>query len=157
VTLHLVRHATAGHRSPFDDDDLGRQLSEVGHEQARALAGFFAEMPVRAVWSSLAERCLQTAAPVAAQHGLDVVPQRFLTEGGRSVDFMEALRAEAAVDGDIVMCSHGDMIPDVLSRLLREGLSVVGPRGCEKGSVWSLETRGRDIVRATYTARVSAG
>ena len=153
MTLHLVRHATAGHRSPFDGDDLGRQLSEAGHEQAAVLAGFFAQMPVRSVWSSLAERCLQTVTPVAAQHGLEVVPQRFLTEGGRPTDFLEALRAESPVEGDLVLCSHGDLIPDVLSRLLREGMSVVGPRGCEKGSVWSLETRGRDIVRATYTAR----
>lgn len=157
MTLHLVRHAAAGHRSPYGGDDLGRELSEIGHQQATALAGFFAEMPVRAVWSSLAERCLQTATPVATHHGLEIVTQRFLTEGGRSIDFLEALRAEADVDGDVVMCSHGDMIPAVLNRLLREGMSVVGPRGCEKGSVWSLETRGRDIVRATYTAQVSAG
>lgn len=153
MTLHLVRHASAGHRPPFDNDDLSRPLSETGLEQADALAGFFAELPVRAVWSSLATRCLQTVAPLAAKHGLDVVTQRFLTEGGRPIDFLEALRAEAATDGDLVLCSHGDLIPDVLSRLLREGMSVVGPRGCEKGSVWTLETRGRDIVRGTYVAR----
>ena len=157
MTLYLVRHAAAGHRSPFDDNDLGRQLSDLGHEQAGALTGFFAEMSVRSVWSSSAERCLQTVGPVAAHHRLEVITQPFLTEGARPIDFLEALRAEAPVDGNLVLCSHGDLIPDVLSRLLRKGMSVVGPRGCEKGSVWSVETRGRDIVRASYTARPTAG
>jgi broad specificity phosphatase PhoE len=157
VTLYLVRHAAAGHRSPFDDNDLGRQLSDIGQGQAGVLAQFFAEMPVRSVWSSLATRCLQTVGPIAAHHSLEVIAQPFLTEGARPTDLLEALRAEAPVDGDLVLCSHGDLIPDVLNRLLREGMSVVGPRGCEKGSVWSIETRGRDIVRASYTARPIAG
>lgn len=157
MTLHLVRHAAAGHRSPFDEDDSGRALSEDGLAQAEALVDFFAQLPVRGVWSSFAMRCRQTIEPVATDHGVEVVAQRFLTEGGRPVDFLEALRIEASAAGDLVLCSHGDLIPDVLSRLLREGMSVVGPRGCEKASVWSLETRGRDIVRAVYTARVSAG
>ena len=50
------------------------------------------------------------------------------------------------------MCSHGDLIPEVLNRLPREGMSVIGGRSCEKGSVWTLEVRGRDIVSGTYTA-----
>ena len=77
---------------------------------------------------------------------------RVLTEGARPVDVLELLRGEAAVDGDLVLCSHGDLIPEVLNRLLRNGMTVVGARGCEKGSIWSLETKGRDIVRGSYLA-----
>ena len=84
---------------------------------------------------------------------LGVVERRELTEGARSVLLVELLRDEALVEGDLVMCSHGDLIPEVLNRLLREGMSVIGGRGCEKGSVWSLDVRGRDIVSGTYTAR----
>ena len=62
------------------------------------------------------------------------------------------MRAEALIKGDLIMCSHGDLIPEVLNRLLREGMSVIGGRGCEKGSVWTLEVRGRDIVSGTYNA-----
>ena len=65
---------------------------------------------------------------------------------------LELMRTEALIEGDLVMCSHGDLIPEVLNRLLREGMSVIGGRGCEKGSVWTLEVRGRDIVSGTYTA-----
>ena len=56
-------------------------------------------------------------------------------------------------DGDLVLCSHGDLIPEVLDPLLREGMVIIGGRGCEKGSIWSLDARGRDIVSGTYTAR----
>ena len=52
-----------------------------------------------------------------------------------------------------VLCSHGDLIPEVLDPLLREGMVIIGGRGCEKGSIWSLDARGRDIVSGTYTAR----
>ncbi len=153
MALHLVRHAHAGDRSRFDGDDLERPLSEDGHEQASRLMAFFADYAIRGVWSSIAVRCQQTVAPLATAKGLDVEPMRLLTEGARPVELVEALRDQAMADGDLVLCSHGDLIPEVLNRLLREGMSVVGPRGCEKGSIWSLETRGRDIVRGVYTAR----
>ena len=153
VTIHLVRHASAGTRSAFHDgDDLARPLDDRGHGQAEALVGFFADVSVRAIWSSQATRCVQTVEPLAAACGLAVEERRELTEGARSVVLLESMREQVLLDGDIVMCSHGDLIPEVLNRLLREGMSVIGGRGCEKGSVWSLETRGRDIVSGTYTA-----
>ena len=43
-----------------------------------------------------------------------------------------------------------EYVPEVLNRLLREGMRVNGRRGCEKGSIWELETRGRDITAARY-------
>ncbi len=101
----------------------------------------------------MATRCQQTVAPLAVAHGLEIATMQLLTEGARPVNLLETLRSEAATDGDLVMCSHGDLIPEALNRLLREGMRIVGPRGCEKGSVWSLETRGHHIVRGVYTAR----
>ena len=152
MTLHLVRHAAAGDRSRWDGDDLERPLDERGRLQAESLADFFADTPIRAVWSSMATRCSQTVAPLAARHERPVELRRELTEGARPNDLLELMRAEALIKGDLVMCSHGDLIPEVLNRLLREGMSVIGGRGCEKGSVWTLEVRGRDIVSGTYTA-----
>ena len=152
MTLHLVRHASAGHRSFGDEDDLERPLDQRGRWQSDALVPFFADAPVEAVWSSFAVRCQQTVAPVASRSGTVVEPRTELTEGARPILLLELLRAEAHRDGDIVLCSHGDLIPEVLNRLLRDGMSISGGRGCEKGSVWSLETRGRDIVTARYTA-----
>lgn len=154
VTLHLVRHAHAGDRSRWHSgDDLERPLSETGHEQARALDGWFDDRPVRGIWSSEAVRCAQTVGPLAARLGLEIELRRELTEGARPAVLLELLREEAPADDDLVLCSHGDLIPEVLNRLLREGMVVIGGRGCEKGSVWSLDARGRDIVSGTYTAR----
>lgn len=117
-----------------------------------AITAHFADRAVRAVWSSRAVRCVDTVTGVALAHGLEVERRDELTEGARPDAFLELLRAQTMADGDLVLCSHGDLIPEVLNRLLREGMSVIGPRGCEKGSVWELETRGRDITSGRYTA-----
>ncbi|MEM9465902.1 MAG: phosphoglycerate mutase family protein [Actinomycetota bacterium] len=154
MTLHLVRHAHAGDRARWPGaDDLDRPLSEAGLEQAIAIDRWFADRPVRAVWSSMATRCAQTVAPLAHRAGVEVESRSELTEGARAAVLLELVRAEIQLDDDLVMCSHGDLIPEVLNTLLREGMVVIGGRGCEKGSIWSLAARGRDIVSASYTAR----
>ena len=152
MTLHLIRHASAGRRGGWAVDDLERPLDDRGRAQAEAVAAHLAEAPLRGVLSSMAVRCVQTVAPLATASGFDVDVRRELTEGARASQVLELLRAEAHLDGDLVLCSHGDLIPEALNRLLHEGTTVVGGRGCAKGSIWSLETRGRDIVRATYVA-----
>lgn len=115
------------------------------------MADFFTDRPVRAVWSSQAQRCIETVAPIAEIHDVPFAVRSELTEGARPNDLLELLRDEASAEGDLVLCSHGDLIPEVLNRLLREGMAMRGPRGCEKASIWELETRGRDITRGIYT------
>jgi 8-oxo-dGTP diphosphatase len=151
VSLYLVRHASALDRSRWSLDDLDRPLDERGAVQAAAVAVHFAHHDLRGVWSSQAVRCVQTISGTADAHGLDVEVRAELTEGASPNNLLELLREEALADGDLVMCSHGDLIPEVLNRLLRQGMSVVGTRGCEKGSVWELATRGRDITQGRYT------
>lgn len=153
MALHLVRHAAAHDRSRWDGDDLDRPLTEVGWRQAEAVGRSLAEEPIRAVYSSLAQRCQQTVQPLAAERALTVETRRELTEGAQVVNLLELLRDEAGQPGDLVLCSHGDLIPEVLNRLLRDGLSISGGRGCEKGSIWTLETVGHDIVHGRYTAK----
>lgn len=152
MTLFLVRHAHALDRSGWSSDDLERPLSDKGRRQAERITDFFATHAIRAVYSSQAVRCVDTVAGTAASRGTEVVVRSELTEGARPNDLLEFLRDEAGDAGGVVMCSHGDLIPEVLNRLLREGMAVLGPRGCEKGSVWELETRGRDITRGVYTS-----
>ncbi len=153
MALHLVRHGSAGSRPHPHGDDLDRPLDQRGLEQAVRLAAHFEAFPVRAVWSSLALRCVDTVRPLAESIELPVETFRELTEGARPINLVEMLRSQAHLDGDLVLCSHGDLIPEVINTLYRDGMAVVGARGCEKGSVWTLHTKGRDIVKATYTAR----
>lgn len=153
MSVHLVRHASAGDRSRWSGDDLDRPLDERGAEQARRLADHLGEAPIRAVWSSIAARCVDTVAPLADRLGVPVETRRELTEGARHGDLFELVRSAATEEGDLVMCSHGDLIPEVLNRLLREGMRVTGTRGCAKGSVWTLGVDGRAITHGAYVAR----
>lgn len=74
MRLHLVRHAesTANVLRALSTRMPGPPLTAHGERQAELLAEGLAEEPVVAVYSSVATRARQTAAPVAAVHGLEV-------------------------------------------------------------------------------------
>lgn len=74
MKLQLVRHAqsTSNVLRILNTKMPGPTLTELGRQQADALAEQLAEEPVVAVYCSVAIRAQQTAAPVAARHGLDV-------------------------------------------------------------------------------------
>ena len=90
--LLLVRHAltdTAGKR--LTGWHRGVHLNDRGREQAGRLAERLAPLPIRAVYSSTLERCIETAEPLAAEKGLDVHALESLREvnygawSGRSI------------------------------------------------------------------------
>ena len=73
MLLLLVRHGT----TPLTGSRLtgrlpGIHLSEEGVRQAKHVAERLAGLPVKAVYSSPLERCLETAAPIAERHRLTV-------------------------------------------------------------------------------------
>jgi len=74
LRLVLARHgrteANVGH--VLDSRPPGWPLDELGQAQAQQLAVRLAQWPLRAVYASRALRAQQTAAPVAAAHGLAV-------------------------------------------------------------------------------------
>jgi probable phosphoglycerate mutase len=72
--LLLARHGrtAANAARVLDSRPPGAPLDEQGREQAEGLAARLAGHPVRAVYASHALRAQQTAAPVAAAHGLPV-------------------------------------------------------------------------------------
>lgn len=73
TVLVLARHAvTAETGSQLTGRKPGVDLSERGREQAEHLAERLTVLPVTAVYASPMERTVQTAAPVAARHGLVV-------------------------------------------------------------------------------------
>ncbi len=63
----------------------GVHLNENGKKQADAVAKAFAKAPIKAVYSSPMERCMETAQPLAAALDLEIVPRVGLIE----VDFGE--------------------------------------------------------------------
>lgn len=148
MAIFLVRHAHAGKRSEWDGDDTKRPLSDRGIDQAKGIASLLAEEGVRRIVSSPYLRCTQTVEPLAQSDVVLELDER-LAEGA---DVDAALDLIMALDPDHgVACSHGDVIPLVLDRLIALGMAVDGPLLHQKGSVWTIETNGGHAVRATYT------
>ena len=151
--LWLIRHAAALDRYVFEGDDKERPLSERGHAQARELVTIDMLQPATALVSSPAVRCLQTLAPLQAKLGLEIEIHDALAEGASAADGLALLRSR--VGSDAIFCSHGDIIPSLVQELLRDGMTVVGSRGCEKASIWALEVVGVDIARGKYHPPIS--
>jgi 8-oxo-dGTP diphosphatase len=132
----LVRHAKAGDRDAWHEDDRLRPLSRKGKLQAEALVGMLAGTPVDRVLSSPAVRCVQTVRPLALERSVPIEEHDALAEG-TSVD--EALALVRGSAGAVVMCSHGDVIPSVVMALADRGVEMQDPPAWKKGSIWMLE------------------
>lgn len=150
VTVFLIRHAHAGDRSGWSGDDRLRPLSPRGHAQAEDIARLLSERPITVVRSSPAIRCLQTVAPLARALTCTVESDARLHEGS------DAEAALTLIDeipgGELALCSHGDVIPELIDFLRLKGVPTEG-RGCEKGSIWQLDREGTTIINATYLGR----
>jgi 8-oxo-dGTP diphosphatase len=150
VTVYLIRHAHAGDRGGWSSDDRLRPLSRRGFEQAERIAEALGSQPIEVVRSSPAIRCLQTVAPLARLRMCPVDSDARLFEGG-DAEVVQSLIDEF-VDEHVALCSHGDVIPDLIDLLRARGVPSEG-RGCEKGSIWRLDRDGKVIVAATYLGR----
>ena len=144
----LIRHAQAGARKDWKGDDLLRPLSERGQRQARRLVGALDGQGVQRVMTSPYSRCLETVRPLALALGLKVEVTEALAEGHG----VEALRlARSLAQDKVALCTHGDVILDILVPLADEDRLDLGPRPRQaKGSVWVLESSGEFFTKATY-------
>lgn len=148
VSLHLIRHSLAGMRGAGGVDDDLRPLDAVGRAQADRLATHLADRPITRVLSSPALRCVETVAPTASRHGLEVESTHLLAEGASPIAVVELV--ESLVGQEVALCSHGDVIPEVIRRLTSRGMVATGEVGYAKGSLWTLDANGSRIVSATY-------
>jgi broad specificity phosphatase PhoE len=144
----LVRHAQALPRPGWNKDDRLRPLSSRGRKQSRELVSALSEYKVTRIMSSPYVRCLDTVAPLGEALGLPVDADEILAEGSTTaaVEFVRSLAAE-----DILLCTHGDVIPLVLAALNEEfrlGIKPT-PRNA-KASTWALESKRGRFVTATY-------
>jgi 8-oxo-dGTP diphosphatase len=148
ASLYVVRHAHAGTRGDWDGPDDERPLSERGWRQARALATSLADVGAARLVSSPYRRCVQTLEPLAGALGLVVETDERLAEGtgaSPSLALAEELRAETAV-----VCSHGDVIPDLLEALVHRGLELQDPARWPKASTWVLTRDEHGFVKGWF-------
>lgn len=76
VTVLLIRHGQNNwvNKKRLAGWTPGVHLNEEGQEQVRDLAQRLAHLPIKAIYSSPLERCMETAAAVAGVQGLEVMP-----------------------------------------------------------------------------------
>jgi len=150
MALYLVRHGVAVGRSIWDGDDVRRPLTAKGERQAQALVRLLAGSDVRRIHSSPAARCHDTVVPLAEQRGLDIHDTAVLVEGGAGREATALVVQLAAKKGDTVLCTHGDLIPEILRRLVRDGLDLESELQFAKGSTWELLTHDGTLRSARY-------
>ena len=152
-TIYLVRHAKAGDRSSWDGDDTIRPLSGKGRRQAVAICDrlfdLIASHEDAQLISSPYIRCMQTLEPLAARLHSHVVADPRLAEG---YDRDGALELIASLPNGSVMCSHGDVIPDVMAALQRRQAEIIGDPDWRKGTVWVLARVNGEVTEAAVWA-----
>jgi 8-oxo-dGTP diphosphatase len=117
VSLILLRHASAGDREKWDADDRLRPLDKRGRKQAKKLCEILLGYDLTRAVSSPYVRCVETIERL----GLEIVRDERLAEGA---PLTETLSLLGEADGAVV-CTHGDVIVNVLGRDLKKGAAVV--------------------------------
>jgi broad specificity phosphatase PhoE len=153
VSVLLIRHAHARPRKDWVGDDHLRPLSSRGVRQAAGLIRVVEAYAPQRILSSPYSRCLSTVEPLASELSLRVERCDELAEGNGAV---AVALVRALADDKVALCTHGDVIPDILVALADEDRVDLGHRPRQaKGSVWILEANGGRFTRATYLAPVS--
>ena len=152
-TVLVVRHATAGRRARFTGDDTLRPLDKKGRAQAEALAPQLLAFGAGTVYAADRRRCVQTVEPLAAELAVPIGVEPALTEEAFAADPKRARRRLleiAAAPGNPVICTQGQVIPDLIAWwCARDGVSPDKSRN-RKGSTWVLSLSGGRLIAADH-------
>jgi 8-oxo-dGTP diphosphatase len=148
VPVLLIRNAHARSRHDPRDPEKARHLSGRGFKQAHGLVETLEGYSPQRILTSSAVRCVETVTPLAVAFDLQVEEEEELAEGAG----LAALALVRRVAHEkIALCTHGDVIPEILVPLADEDHLDLGPRPRQaKASVWVLEAEGRRFVKAVY-------
>lgn len=150
MAIYLVRHGHAGTRAKWNGDDSLRPLNKRGTDQAAYLVKLLGDRPVGRMYSSPFLRCVETIQPLAAHFGLAVKTRDVLLERAEPHEAIDFLLDRAKHDP--VICSHGDLIPKIIRRLIAAGMRTEDANISQKGSVWEIELEKGKAARARYHA-----
>ncbi len=144
--LYLVRHAKAGSGIAGTAPTSSVPSPRRGGRRRRPSPAWLVERPVPRILSSPYVRCIETVEPLAEKLGLEVEISR---RPGRGPPLRPALELLATLPDHGVLCSHGDLIPDVIEALARRGTVVDGAPDWRKGAPGSDPRERRRFVRGT--------
>jgi 8-oxo-(d)GTP phosphatase len=148
TTLLVLRHGHAGDREKWEGPDERRPLSKKGRRQAVGAIEQLAAFDVRRILSSRYVRCLETVVPVACDRGLSIEVHPALAEGS-STAAVSALVAELA-GTTAVLCTHGDVVWNVLVDLAHHAAGEPDDLQMAKGSAWVVEARDDRLAAVRY-------
>ncbi|MET8154507.1 histidine phosphatase family protein [Actinoplanes sp. NPDC049668] len=163
ITVILVPHCASVSRDGWAGNHDDRPLSSTGNEQAQALARAVGT-DIDAIYSSPTLRCRQTVEPMSAASGRALIELPGLYEAAgfhepaEWVDGVYAPMGEAVAgawiagqalgalaqmvgtngDGRVVACSHGDVIPVLLS-FLAGAYRIPLPSLVDRGGWYALQ------------------
>jgi len=157
--LILIRHASAGAKSQWPNDDVSRPLDPAGARDAETLAGLVRCFGVCRVISSPAERCVATVRPYAVMAGADieVEPAFWVVKDGSKADVTQepstnpaagvAMAQLAAADTPVVICAHRENLPGLVEAACAE-LGAASPAGLSlrKAEFLVLHRAGRQLA-----------
>ena len=158
-TVLIVRHGTAGSKSRFSGDDTKRPLDKMGRAQAEALVSQLLAFGATDVYAADRLRCQQTVEPLAAELGVDIRSEAWLTEEAYANNPKRARRRIfkiAKQSRTPVICTQGKVIPDLVAWWCnRDGVRPDKSRN-RKGSTWVLSLSGGRLVAADHIASALA-
>jgi 8-oxo-dGTP diphosphatase len=85
---------------------------------------------------------------LARRHESDIDTRKELLEGANPDDAIALLMKLAS--GHPVLCSHGDLIPKMVRRLVGAGMKTKDPNISQKGSLWVIEFDKSRPLKAKY-------
>lgn len=147
-TIHLLRHAAAGDRTKWNGKDAIRPLTKKGRRQADALAESLGRGGIEKIYTSPYVRCVQSVEPLAEMIGADILEHDALAEGPDIDGAYELI--DGLVGFNAVVCTHGDVIPAVINRMMWAGLSLESRFYCSKGSIWEVGLESGRFATARY-------
>ena len=155
ATVLLVRHAKAGKKSRWKGDDALRPLDAEGEDQARRLSVVApCYGPARIATADLL-RCADTVRGVSQETGIAVDIEPKLSRAAYASDPQATVAwvlDHVAKGGTTVLCSQGEVIPDLITRLAARSRVRLRRPPARKGSVWALSFAGERLFGADYDA-----
>jgi phosphohistidine phosphatase SixA len=148
--LLVVRHADAGDKRTWTGPDSLRPLSPSGRLQADGLVVRLEDYPIERILCSPTLRCYQTVEPLARDRLLRIETVPELGVGATPAQLL-ALFWDLELRHSL-LCSHGEGIGLLLTRLIADVLVAEDPLDWPKGSAWLLERIDRRRVRGRYLA-----
>ena len=148
MAAYVVRHAKAGDRDEWKGDDRLRPLTMSGRRQAEELAEALKKDQIDKILSSPYVRCVETVEPLAVKLKLPIEPRNDLQEGAGGESVIRLIKE--CKGRNTVLCTHGDVVKELVEKLIERGLVSRSRASNEKAGTWVLDEQDGKIIRAKY-------